>query len=66
MNIYERIDKKELHIPCNFDMSVMQMNDIRNNAPSLFDIMYVCFKFGYMQGIRSEQARKGNNHGKIK
>ena len=50
--------KKEIHVPGIFDMSCSQMCDIKENAPSLFEMMYVCFQFGYTQGVRVERKRK--------
>ena len=58
MNFYERMRKKEIHVPDIFDISCSQMCSIKENAPSLFEMMYVCFQFGYMQGIRAERKRK--------
>ena len=58
MNFYERMRKKEIHVPSRFDISYGQLCDIKENAPGLFDIMYVCFQFGYIQGVRAERKRK--------
>ena len=58
MNFYERMSKKEIHVPDKFDMSYGQMCDIKENAPGIFERMYVCFRFGYIQGVRAERKRE--------
>lgn len=58
MNFYERMNRKEVRVPSKFDMSCSQLYDIKKYAPEIFDVMYICFKFGYLQGIRAAEMEK--------
>ena len=58
MNFYDRIAKQEVRVPERFDMRYRQLVNLANNAPGKFELIYLAFKFGYMQGIRAERAGK--------
>ena len=58
MSFYERISKQKVNIPDRFCMKVDQMIYLKENAKGIYDLMCVVFKFGYLQGVRSERAGK--------
>lgn len=58
MSFYERIDKRDAKIPSRFDMTCGQADDLKRNAPGVWDMICSAFKFGYMQGVRAERAGK--------
>ena len=58
MNFYERVTKIDIPIPGRLDMTYGQMRDIRKNAPGIFESMYICFRFGYVQGMRAAKLGK--------
>lgn len=53
MNLYEKIKRENLSIPQSFDLTVMQLFDLQNNAPDKYDKICSAFKFGYIQGQRA-------------
>lgn len=59
MNFYERIHRKEVYVPNKFDVSYMQLHDVQKHAPGIMEAMYICFKFGYLQGIRYAEEKRG-------
>lgn len=58
MNFYKKIKEKNFEILERFDISYSQIIDLKHNATGYFDLTYVAFKFGYMQGVRAERAGK--------
>ncbi len=53
MNLYEKIKRENLSIPQSFDLTVMQLFDLQNNAPDKYDKICSASKFGYIQGQRA-------------
>lgn len=58
MNFYKKIKEKDFKIPESFDIRYNQMIDLKHKATGYFDLTYVAFRFGYMQGVRAERAGK--------
>ena len=63
MSLYKRIRNKGviLAMPCEYVPNVGQIKDLKENAPDLWELITVCFEFGYMQGIRAERAGKAKD-----
>ena len=57
-NIMEKINEITEDINNNYDMSLANMNEIYENSRESFDLISNGFKFGYLQGIKSERARQ--------
>ena len=63
MSLYEKIynhhlDDAGMDV---FGMSQAQMTDIRSNAPGIYSMIHIAFKFGFLQGQRYEWKK---NHAK--
>lgn len=58
MNLYEKIKQENLRVPVSFRMEFEQVEDLLTHAPSDFELALSSFRFGYMQGQRSEKANK--------
>lgn len=56
MNFYEKINQAEVNIPDRFELTSLQLLDIRRNAPDMFYALSVAFKYGYMQGMKVADA----------
>lgn len=62
MNLYDKIRNAECEIPESFDLKISQAGELIHNADpqDRYDLVYIAFKFGYMQGKRAEQIFKTN------
>lgn len=62
MNLYDKIRNAECEIPESFDLKISQAGELIHNADpqDRYDLVYIAFKFGYMQGKRAEQASRTN------
>lgn len=62
MNLYEKIRNTECEIPEAFDLTSLQADDLIHNADpqDRYDLVYMAFKFGYMQRKRAEQTCRTN------
>lgn len=62
MNLYDKIRNAECEIPESFDLKISQAGELIHNADpqDRYDLVYIAFKFGYMQGKRAEQACRTN------
>lgn len=60
MNFYDKIRNTDCKIPEAFDMRIRQAVGLYSAASDKLDLVYIAFKFGYMQGRRFEQASRTN------
>ena len=62
MNLYDKIRNAECEIPESFDLKISQAGELIHNADpqDRYDLVYIAFKFGYMQGKRAEQISRTN------
>lgn len=64
MNLYNKIKSTEFEIYKSFEMKSGQMLDFVQHSHNSYDLAYIAFKFGYMQGCRAEQHKKYVVYGK--
>lgn len=57
MNLYEKI-RYMGNVPDSFDLKVEQLKDIRSSSHDAVDMIHTAYRFGFFQGIRSEEAGK--------
>lgn len=58
MNLYERVSKKKVAISSEFDIKLGQVIDIKEHGNGPLDMIWVAFKFGYIQGLRAAEKEK--------
>lgn len=64
MNLYDKIRNAECKIPESFCMGIRQMLELIDNSREDYDLAWIAFKFGYMQGQRAaKQTFKTNKAG---
>lgn len=57
MNLYDKI-RCMGSVPDSFDLKVEQLKDIRRSSHDAVDMIHTAYRFGFFQGIRSEEAGK--------
>ena len=62
MNLYEKI-RYMGNVPDSFDLKVEQLKDIRRSSHDAVDMIHTAYRFGFFQGIRSEEAGKTEDAG---
>ncbi|WP_027296081.1 hypothetical protein [Robinsoniella sp. KNHs210] len=58
MNFLEKIRLGQEEIDSRYDMSIFQMNEIKNGSPGICDMISYSFRYGYMQGTKAERSHR--------
>ena len=56
MSFYDEVRARNAVIPEEYDLTVSQLQDFYRNAPGKFELMAVCFEYGFEQGRASKEA----------
>ena len=56
MSFYDEVRARNAVIPEEYDLTVSQLQDFYHNAPGKFELMAVCFEYGFEQGRASKEA----------
>lgn len=59
MSFYDEVRARNAVIPEEYDLTVGQLQDFYRNAPGKFELIAVCFEYGFEQGLK---AGKECNH----
>jgi hypothetical protein len=57
-NVMQKIEEMTGNIDPYYDMSIGNMREINKNSKDSVALICNSFKFGYLQGIKAERARK--------
>lgn len=57
-NVMQKIEEATGNIDPYYDMSIGNMKEIKENSKELFELISNSFKFGYIQGMKAEEARR--------
>ena len=56
MSFYDEVRARNTKIPEEYDLTVSQLQDFYHHAPGKFELMSVCFEYGFEQGRASKEA----------
>lgn len=57
-NFIGKADEMRGKIPHGYQMSASQICELVKERPDTFDMVVTAFNFGYLQGTKSERARR--------
>ena len=61
LNVMKTIEKSKGKIDVHYDLYAKHIREIEENSGNYIALLYNMFRFGYMQGVKSQKAksRKG-------